>query len=139
MGTLTMSEAIDHSRRRLLGTAAMGIIAVSAVGLVPLELAAATAGDAVRPFRVNFPEEQLLDLRRRIAATRWPDKETVNDQSQGIQLAKLKPLVEYWGTGYDWRKAEAKLNALPQFVTTIDGVDLHFVHVRSRHPNAMPP
>ena len=70
--------------------------------------------------------------------TRWPDRETVNDQSQGIQLAKLKPLVEYWGTGYDWRKAEAKLNALPQFMTTIDGVDIHFIHVRSKHPNAMP-
>ena len=74
----------------------------------------------------------------RIAETRWPDRETVDDQSQGIQLAKLKPLVEYWGTGYDWRKAEAKLNALPQFMTTIDGVDIHFIHVRSKHPNALP-
>ncbi len=84
---------------------------------------------SIRPFRVNIPEEQLVDLRRRIAATRWPDQETVNDQSQGIQLAKIKPLVAYWGTGYNWRKAEAKLNALPQFVTKIDGVDIHFVHV----------
>ena len=90
------------------------------------------------PFTVDVPEEALDDLRRRIAATRWPDRETVDDQSQGIQLAKLKPLVEYWGTGYDWRKAEAKLNALPQFMTTIDGVDIHFIHVRSQHPNALP-
>ncbi len=74
----------------------------------------------------------------RIAQTRWPDTETVDDQSQGIKLEKLKPLVEYWGAGYDWRKAEAKLNALPQFMTTIDGVDIYFIHVRSRHPNAMP-
>ena len=94
--------------------------------------------EPIRPFRVNVPEKDLVDLRARIAATRWPDRETVNDQSQGIQLAKLKPLVEYWGTGYDWRKAEAKLNALPQFMTQIDGLDIHFIHVRSRHPNALP-
>jgi pimeloyl-ACP methyl ester carboxylesterase len=93
---------------------------------------------SIHPFRINIPEEQLLDLRRRIAATRWPDKETVPDQSQGIQLAKIKPLVEHWGTGYDWRKAEAKLNALPQFMTKIDGVDIHFIHVRSKHTNALP-
>src|ERR687898_101508 len=93
---------------------------------------------AVRPFRIDVPEEELLDLRRRVAATRWPDKETVTDQSQGVQLAKIQPLIQYWGTDYDWRKAEAKLNALPQFVTTIDGVDIQFVHVKSRHSNAMP-
>jgi pimeloyl-ACP methyl ester carboxylesterase len=92
----------------------------------------------IRPFRISFPEAALVDLRRRIAATRWPDRETVNDQSQGVQLAKLQRLVQYWGTNYDWRKAEAKLNALPQFVTTIDGLDIQFIHVRSRHPNAMP-
>lgn len=93
---------------------------------------------AIRPFRVNVPQEALDDLRRRIAATRWPDKETVADQSQGVQLARLQELVRYWGSGYDWRKAEARLNALPQFVTTIDGVDIHFIHVRSRHKNALP-
>jgi pimeloyl-ACP methyl ester carboxylesterase len=93
---------------------------------------------SIRPFKAQVPQAALEDLRRRIAETRWPDRETVDDQSQGIQLAKLKPLVEYWGTGYDWRKAEAKINALPQFMTTIDGVDIHFIHVRSRHPNAMP-
>ena len=93
---------------------------------------------AIRPFRVHVSDKALKDLRRRIAATRWPDKETVADQSQGVQLAKLQELVRYWGNGYDWRKAEAKLNALPQFMTTIDGVDIHFIHVRSRHPNALP-
>jgi pimeloyl-ACP methyl ester carboxylesterase len=93
---------------------------------------------AVRPFRANIPEEAVLDLRRRIAATRWPDRETVKDRSQGAQLAKIQELVRYWGIGYDWRKAEAKLNALPQFMTEIDGLDIHFIHVRSRHPNAMP-
>jgi pimeloyl-ACP methyl ester carboxylesterase len=94
--------------------------------------------DAIRPFRVNVPEEQIVDLRRRIAATRWPDKETVNDESQGIQLAELQALVQYWGNGYNWRKVEAKLNTLPEFVTTIDGVDIQFIHVRSREPNALP-
>jgi pimeloyl-ACP methyl ester carboxylesterase len=114
----------------------------AAAGLIPARLAAqsATAAEdtAIRPFRADIPEEALVELRRRIAATRWPDKETVADQSQGIQLAKIKPLVEYWGTGYDWRKAEAKLNALPQFMTRIDGVDIHFIHVRSPHPSALP-
>jgi pimeloyl-ACP methyl ester carboxylesterase len=95
-------------------------------------------GDAIRPFRIKVPEAELVDLKRRIAATRWPDKETVADSSQGVQLARLQKLVQYWGSGYDWRKAEAKLNALPQFVTTIDGLDIHFIHVRSRHPNALP-
>src|SRR2546421_2576531 len=97
---------------------------------------AATA--AIRPFQVNVPEKELVDLRQRIAATRWPDRETVADRSQGAQLAKMQTLVRYWGTDYDWRKAEAKLNALPQFVTKIDGVDIHFIHVRSRHKNALP-
>jgi pimeloyl-ACP methyl ester carboxylesterase len=120
------------TRRDLLATAATAV----AVSLLPRQLVA--AGGAVRPFHISVPDEQLVDLRRRIAATRWPDQETVNDQSQGIQLARLQELVRYWGTGYDWRKAEAKLNALPQFMTTIDDVDIHFIHVRSRHPNAMP-
>jgi pimeloyl-ACP methyl ester carboxylesterase len=112
--------------------------AASLLSLLPAGLAKAAEGDAIRPFRVNIPQEQLVDLRRRIMTTRWPDQETVSDQSQGIQLGKLKPLVEHWGTGYDWRKAEAKLNAMPQFMTRIDGVDIHFVHVRSKHPNALP-
>jgi pimeloyl-ACP methyl ester carboxylesterase len=92
----------------------------------------------IRPFSVNFPEEALTDLRRRLAATRWPDKESVADASQGVQLSRLEGLVQYWGTGYDWRKTEARLNALPQFTTNIDGLDIHFIHVRSRHENALP-
>jgi pimeloyl-ACP methyl ester carboxylesterase len=92
----------------------------------------------VRPFRVSVPEEDLVELRRRITATRWPDRETVGDRSQGVQLAKLQELVRYWGTDYDWRKAEAKLNALPQFMTELDGLDIHFIHIRSRHEDALP-
>jgi pimeloyl-ACP methyl ester carboxylesterase len=101
-------------------------------------MARGTEDNSIRPFRIKVPEEALVDLRRRLAATRWPDKETVPDRSQGTQLAKIQELVRYWGTDYDWRKLEAKLNALPQFMTTIDGLDIHFIHVRSRHPNAMP-
>ena len=100
-------------------------------------LGAAAEDTAIRPFQINIPDEALVDLRRRLAATRWPDRETVNDRSQGVQLAKIQELVRYWGTDYDWRKAEAQLNALPQFMTTIDGVDIHFIHVRSRHPHAL--
>ena len=130
-----MSEPSSHPNRRKLLVASA---AAGALSVLPVGVAKAADGDAIRPFRVNIPEEELVDLRRRIAATRWPDRETVPDQSQGIQLAKLKPLVEYWGAGYDWRKAEAKLNAYPQFVTRIDGLDIHFVHVRSKHSNALP-
>jgi pimeloyl-ACP methyl ester carboxylesterase len=93
---------------------------------------------AVRPFRADIPEDDLIDLRQRAAATRWPDQETVPDQSQGVQLGRLQDLVRYWGTDYDWRKAEARLNSLPQFVTNIDSLDIHFIHVRSPHPNALP-
>jgi pimeloyl-ACP methyl ester carboxylesterase len=93
---------------------------------------------AVRPFRVDVPEEDLDDLRRRIEATRWPSKELVADRSQGVQLATLQALARYWTTDYDWRKAEAKLNALPQFTTEIDGLDIHFIHVRSPHEDALP-
>jgi pimeloyl-ACP methyl ester carboxylesterase len=98
----------------------------------------ATASDAVLPFRVNFSDAELTELRRRISATRWPDQETVADQSQGPQLATLQKLAHYWVTEYDWRKVEARLNALPNFVTEIDGLDIHFIHVRSRHKNALP-
>jgi pimeloyl-ACP methyl ester carboxylesterase len=99
-----------------------------------------TAGAAVdiRPFHVEIPDEQLADLRRRIAATRWPSRELVEDRSQGVQLATLQALADYWTTDYDWRKAEAKLNALPQFKTEIDGLDIHFIHVKSKHENALP-
>jgi pimeloyl-ACP methyl ester carboxylesterase len=93
---------------------------------------------AADPFSIDVPEEDLLDLRQRITATRWPSKELVEDRSQGVQLATLQELARYWTTAYDWRKAEAKLNALSQFITEIDGVDIHFIHVRSRHENALP-
>ena len=98
---------------------------------------AQTATD-IRPFHVDIPEEKLAELRRRIAATRWPSKELVADRSQGVQLATIQELARYWATDYDWRKAEAKLNALPQFTTEIDGVDIHFIHVKSAHENALP-
>jgi pimeloyl-ACP methyl ester carboxylesterase len=149
-----VSKEINNNRRRFFGAVAMSIAAVLfgmigspnaqsrqiTAGEVPLpeKLSAAAEDKSIRPFHVNIPEEQLVDLRRRIAATRWPGQETVSDRSQGAQLANLKELMRYWGTGYDWRKAEAKLNALTQFVTTIDGVDIHFIHVRSRHKNALP-
>jgi pimeloyl-ACP methyl ester carboxylesterase len=97
-----------------------------------------TTPTAVRPFRVDMPEEAIVDLRRRIAATRLPDKETVADSSQGVQLATMKELVRYWGAEYDWRTCEAKLNALSHFMTEIDGLDIHFIHVRSKHEQALP-
>ena len=94
--------------------------------------------NVIRPFHFEAPEAQLADLRRRVAATRWPDKETVTDASQGVQLATMQKLARYWATDYDWRKCEARLNALPQFITEIDGLDIHFIHVRSKHENALP-
>jgi pimeloyl-ACP methyl ester carboxylesterase len=100
--------------------------------------AIAQSSDAIRPFHIKVSETALSDLRQRVAATRWPDKETVTDQSQGVKLQQIQQLVQYWGTDYDWRKAEAKLNALPQFITNIDGLEIQFVHIRSRHPHALP-
>src|SRR5579864_8925515 len=97
-----------------------------------------TPPTAVRPFRINVPEEDLVELRRRIAATRWPSRELVADRSQGVQLATMQELARYWATDYDWHACEARLNALPQFKTEIDGVGIHFIHVRSRHENALP-
>jgi pimeloyl-ACP methyl ester carboxylesterase len=111
---------------------------VAIVRLLSAKPQTPTEDKSIRPFRIDIPEEQLVDLRKRIAATRWPDRETVNDESQGIRLAEMQELVRYWGTDYDWRKCEAKLNALPEFVTTIDGVGIQFIHVRSREPNALP-
>jgi pimeloyl-ACP methyl ester carboxylesterase len=104
------------------------------------EVAEQTEGEHVeiRPFRVSVPDDDLDDLRRRLTATRWPTKELVGDRSQGVQLATLEELVRYWATDHDWRNAEARLNAYPQFTTKIDGVDIHFIHVESRHPNALP-
>jgi pimeloyl-ACP methyl ester carboxylesterase len=129
------------SRRSLL----FGGVAVGFASAVrPSSAAAATdparmaAPDWLRPFQANIPEAALDDLRQRLAATRWPDGETVTDRSQGVPPHRLRALVEYWQTAYDWRRAEAKLNALPQFLTNIDGVDIHFIHIRSPRPNALP-
>ncbi len=132
-------------RKKVFGLAALAVClcafarADCAEAQTPLPAAGqAVEGASIRPFKVQIPQAALDDLRRRIAATRWPDKETVADGSQGAQLAQFQELVRYWGSGYDWRKVEARLNGLPQFVTTIDGVDIHFIHVRSRHKNALP-
>ena len=133
----------------ILATSAAAILATSlaagALALLPSQVAAdptqqraSTEDTAIRPFRINVPEQALVDLRRRIEMTRWPEKETVADQSQGVPLATMRELARYWAADYNWRKAEEKLNAYPQFVTNIDGLDIHFIHVRSRHPNALP-
>jgi pimeloyl-ACP methyl ester carboxylesterase len=138
MNTNSTRGQIDLDRRRLLSAAATGIAAAGVTGVLPSRLSAAPAANSIRPFSINVPEEHLADLRRRVTATRWPDRETVSDQSQGMQLEKLQQLVGYWGNGYDWRKLEATLNALPQFITEVDGIDIHFIHVRSRHQHALP-
>jgi pimeloyl-ACP methyl ester carboxylesterase len=137
MSTNKIPEAIDHDRRRFMGTTAMTIMTASAIDLIPVKLRAASEDSAIRPFQISFPDEALIDLKRRLAATRWPDQELVTDQSQGVQLATMKKLVNYWETNYDWRKIETKLNTLPQFKTSIDGLDIHFIHIRSKHENAL--
>ena len=135
-----MHMTSEPDRRTVLATAAaagtVGLAGAAAWG-APAS-AAPEGGTAIRPFRIDVPDEALVDLRRRLAATRWPDKETVADQSQGVQLATTQQLVRYWQAGHDWRKVEARLNALPQFITEIDGLDIHFIHVRSKHDNALP-
>jgi pimeloyl-ACP methyl ester carboxylesterase len=133
-----LPERIDHDRRRFVGTAAAGVAAAGAYGLLPSQAVAAVESNEIHPFHVNVPEEALADLRRRVKSTRLPDKEQVTDQSQGVQLATIQQLAHYWQTGYDWRKIEARLNALPEFITEIDGLDIHFIHVRSKHKNALP-
>jgi pimeloyl-ACP methyl ester carboxylesterase len=97
-----------------------------------------TKTDSIRPFTFHAPQAELDELRRRIKATKWPERETVNDETQGVQFATTQKLARYWGTDHDWRKVEARLNALPQFITNIDGLDIHFIHVRSKNPNALP-
>ena len=130
-----MSKKSSSVRRNMLAASAVAL----GIGLAGLNLSAPVAADtAIRPFKVQVPDAALADLRRRIAETRWPDKETVADRSQGNQLAKLQEIVRHWGSDYDWRKVEARLNALPMFKTEIDGVDIHFIHVRSKHENALP-
>jgi pimeloyl-ACP methyl ester carboxylesterase len=153
-GRFTMSEIVPpHSRRKFLSTSAAVTTAAAAGSLgmfTPRVQAAETGGDpaggntdppadgTIRPFPVHFPEKDLVDLRRRILATRWPEKETVADESQGTQLNTIQALARYWASDYNWRKAEAKLNAVPNFITKIDGLDIHFIHVRSQHKNALP-
>jgi len=116
--TTMIADAVDPDHRQRLSTAA--------------------ASDSIRPFHVDIPGEALVDLRQRLAMTRLPEKETVADQSQGVQLETIERLLRYWQSDYDWRKVEAKLNALPNYVTTIDGLDIHFIHVRSKHDDALP-
>lgn len=141
MSTFDRNEIINFQRRRLIGSTALAAASIGALNLLPSIAAQAKenpGGSDIRPFEVHVAERDLQDLRRRVQATRWPDRELVADESQGLQLAKLQALVNYWGGDYDWRRLEAKLNRLPQFITTIDGVDIHFIHVRSRHRNALP-
>ncbi|MEY9536750.1 epoxide hydrolase family protein [Sinorhizobium fredii] len=135
------TDASGLSRRALLlsGAALTGLgMFRPAKAVAEVDATMPLKGGDIRPFRVDVPAAELVDLRRRLAATRWPDPETVDDRSQGVQLAKLQALVRHWEVAYDWRKAEAKLNALPQFLTHIDGLDIHFIHVRSPHANALP-
>jgi pimeloyl-ACP methyl ester carboxylesterase len=144
----------DLNRRRFLGAAA-ATVAASQLGLLafPRRLEAMTgamtgtltdvarqtsSGTEIRPFHVSIPEADLTDLRKRIKATKWPERETVSDESQGVQFATTQKLARHWGTDYDWRKAEARINAVPNFITNIDGLDIHFIHVRSKEKNAMP-
>jgi len=135
------------SRRRFVGATAAAVAAASfsqfafaqsQQGMTEAKPAANGDKTAIRPLRVHVPEAQLVELRRRIKATRWPDKETVNDESQGVPLAMMQEVARHWSTDYDWRRCEAKLNSLPNYVTEIDGLDIHFIHVRSKHENAMP-
>jgi pimeloyl-ACP methyl ester carboxylesterase len=128
----------NHAQTMTFPTATSTDTKTSVASSAATKSRTSTDNAAIRTFTVNIPNEQLADLKRRLAATRWPDKETVADASQGAQLAQIQELVRYWATDYDWRKGEAKLNAFPQFKTKIDGLDIHFIHVRSRHPNAMP-
>ena len=127
-------ELPDEGRRSFLAASA----AAGALSLLPAQMAAAAGDAAIRPFRVNVPEADLADLRKRIAATKWPEREQVADATQGVQLATMQKLAQYWANEHDWRKCEAKINAVPNFVTEIDGLDIHFIHVRSKHENALP-
>jgi len=125
-------------RRDFLATTLAQGAALAGTSLIAPPLLARTDDPALRPFRYHAPNEALVDLRRRIGATRWPSRELVNDATQGVQIDTMRALARYWQTDYDWRRCETALNALPQFITTIDGVDIHFIHVRSKHPNALP-
>jgi pimeloyl-ACP methyl ester carboxylesterase len=137
--SLAMDSVSQPNRRTVLAAAATGAFGLAAPAASRAAGSSAGGGDnAIRPFRIDVPEKALVDLRRRIAATQWPDRETVKDQSQGVPLATMQELARHWATDYDWRNCEARLNALPQFITEISGLDIHFLHVRSRHENALP-
>jgi pimeloyl-ACP methyl ester carboxylesterase len=138
MNTSEMTAGMTHALVLAIAVASFAFPSHAEAAPPGAASGVASAPEAIRPFRVKLPRAALDDLRRRLLATRWPDKETVLDRSQGTQLAKLQELVRYWRTDYDWRRLETRLNALPQFMTTIDGVAIHFIHVRSRHPNALP-
>jgi pimeloyl-ACP methyl ester carboxylesterase len=127
-------KSLSSNRRSFLASSA----AVGAAALLATKARAASEDEAIRPFHVNVPEEKLVDLRRRVKATLWPDRETVTDASQGVQLATMQKLAQYWADEHDWRKCEAKINAVPNFITEINGLDIHFIHVRSKHENALP-
>ena len=128
------TDILLTTRRQFLAGAA----AAGAFGLIPSALRAETGDAAIRPFRINIPNDDIIDLRRRLTNTRWPDDETVFDDAQGVQANTLRSLLRAWSTDYDWRKVEAQLNALPMFITRIDDLDIQFIHVRSRHADAMP-
>ena len=140
-------EQAAKSRREFLKTSMLGVaVALSITDTFADSTSSTTQSpntmasnsDAIRPFHFSFPDSELNDLRRRIKATRWPDKETVTDTTQGVQLATMQALAKYWATDYDWRKGEVKLKAVPHFISEIDGLDIHFIHVRSKHKNALP-
>ncbi|EJB06010.1 putative hydrolase or acyltransferase of alpha/beta superfamily [Rhizobium leguminosarum bv. trifolii WSM597] len=132
------SESIDQGRRTVLAAAATGIAAASAAGLFPSVTAVAADAEAIRPFNVNIPEADIVDLHRRLSHARLPEQETVPDKSQGVQLKTIKQLLRYWERDYDWRKVEARINSVPNYITEIDGLDIHFIHVRSKHADALP-
>jgi pimeloyl-ACP methyl ester carboxylesterase len=139
LGALGIPNIIKNIREASALTAsAQGANATNTTNATVASVAPTIGNTNIRPFNVNVPEAELTELRRRINATRWPERETVTDASQGVQLAMMQKVARYWATDYDWRKVEAKLKALPKFITNIDGVDIHFVHVRSKHENALP-
>ena len=127
-------EYSSHTRRAVLAASA----AAGAATVLRSKASAVPGPTTIRPFQIKFPKDAVADMRRRIKATRWPEKETVNDDSQGVRLATMQKLANYWGTSYDWSKCEAKLKVLPHFATEIDGLDIHFIHVRSKHADALP-
>ncbi|PZV34556.1 epoxide hydrolase family protein [Mesorhizobium kowhaii] len=126
------------TRREVLAASAAGVIAMITSAGVAGAISTSGGSAAIRPFRIHVEDADLVDLKQRLKATRWPERETVNDTTQGVRLATMQALAHYWETEYDWRKCEAYLNGLPQFVTEIDGLDIHFIHIRSKHANALP-